>query len=138
MVAECYWLKGDQVVDVSGSSHLSALESNPRRFGLPLDLVSFAYGGDDFDEGEWYDYAVGVALINGWIRVRHNLGFGVDNWVFEFAEYEKSKKTIKDFVEALSSKGLLDGETDVLLDGRGDGFHRVCRSQAGRLPDGPF
>ena len=61
----------------------------------------------------------------------HNIGFGVDNWVFEFAQYESSKRAIGAFVADLAARGLLEAERDILLVGRDDGFNAVCHLEAG-------
>ena len=134
-MAEGYWLRGDQVIDVTDSSHLSAMEGSPNLFGLPLDLVAFAHQGEDFDESAWYEYAIGVALSKGWVRVRHNLGLGVDNWVFEFRDYPSCSRTIEAFVAVLSARDALDSHTDILFVGRNDGFHGVYHFRNGCLAD---
>jgi hypothetical protein len=124
-MAEGYWLKGDKLIDVTDSSHLSALESNPRLFGLPLDLVSFAYKKCGLDANDCYECATSIAINSGWIRVRHNCGFGTDKWVFEFANHVQSKKAIKAFVEGMARRSVLTAEVDILLIGRNDGRFKV-------------
>ena len=99
-----YWVKGNEVIDVTYKSHDDFILDNPDDFGLTYDEAQEIYNSDVAKRKGKKRAGNKEALLKyafgqGWIRVRHFKDKGM--WIFYVDNYKLRKRDINNFIETM-------------------------------------
>jgi len=96
-----YWYKNGKLISTTGL-HISEIIGNPEAFGLTKKYIEDTYKKYDERmgiEGKAREEIMIEAMKNGWIRIRINRTRSGNNWVIQFADFNKQKKDLKGLIE---------------------------------------
>jgi len=85
---EGYWIRGDQYIEVTFSTHISAVIKDPSLFGISAEEIQEEYEKTNEPigyEGKARNILMRKVFCNGWIRVRHCYRDRIDCWIIEFS-----------------------------------------------------
>jgi hypothetical protein len=125
---EGYWIKGNDITDMTTNSHISDVIYHPEKFGITKEEIENAYkkyGEKLQTEGKAREELIRKVSEKGWIRVRHYTG-RKDYWSIQFDVYNKRKKDLANFLHwALYEKKVLHRNSEVILGGYKDGYSKT-------------
>lgn len=110
-----YWAHGDNVFDVSTSSHIKYILDHLSSFGLTEEDVRRAYAetGERFGtEGKARELLIKYAATHGWIRVRHYQR-PRDFWSIQCDNTNSQQGALKRFCKWAIKHGLMDDSSEV-------------------------
>ena len=120
-----YWIKRNQIIDVSESRHIHVIIGNPEQFGLTERFVKATYKKYKekmYSEGNAREELIKLATQSGWVRVRRY----PDYWSIQFDTYRKRKKVIQNFIYwATVTKKIMKKTDSLQLVGFNDGFQET-------------
>jgi len=126
-----YWVRGDQIKDVTFENHIDDIIRMPEAFGLSKEDVQNAHrvhGERLGQEGKARDELIKKASERGWIRVRYYSGHQGDYWSVQFDEISKREKAVKNFLAwAVYESKVMHRNDDVRLLGYKDGYFKEIR-----------
>lgn len=126
-----YWVRGDQIKDVTFSTHIDDIIRMPEVFGLTKDEVHNLYqthGERLGQEGKAREELIRKVSERGWIRIRHYSGHQGDYWSVQFDEISKREKSVKNFLAwAVYESKVMHPNDDVRLVGYKDGYLKEIR-----------
>ncbi len=116
--------KGGTCINIQSELHASSVIRNPSRYGVATDFVTFVFDRDGHTD-ESNDLLVGRVIGNGWIKITHSMGPGVDHWNIVFSEYAMSRLEIAQLLRnVLFENPAARSNASLSLEGREDGFYR--------------
>ena len=128
-----YWVNGDQIIDVTFTSHIGHLCDHPSEFGFSEQEVKEAFerhGENLGDEGTAREELIRIATTRGSIRVRHYVS-PRDYWSIQFDKIEERRETIVSFFRSMIEQGKMSKNDELRLIGFSDGFEKIYSFQEG-------
>jgi len=121
-----YWIKEDQIIDVSQSRHILEVIKDPKYFGLTTKYIKGIYQKHHEilgSEQNAREELIKLISKSGWIRVRKYHGKQHEYWSIQFDNYRKRKRVIQNFIYwALVNKKVMTRTEQLRLVGFDDGF----------------
>ena len=114
-----YWVNGDQIIDVTFTSHIDYLCDHPSEFGFSEQEVKEAFRrhGESFGaEGGARAELIKGATTRGWIRVRHYRS-PRDYWSIQFDKVEKQTEAIVSFIKSMIEQGKMSKDDELRMIG---------------------
>jgi hypothetical protein len=126
MEGKGFWVKGKQIIDVGGNSHITVLWHSPDTFGLSDGMVKALYAKHRETigiEGRAREELIKLAAANGWIRIRHYLT-PHDYWAVQFDSWNKREKEVVAFIKWAIKKNIWSATDEIRFTGYGDRFYK--------------
>ncbi len=117
-----YWYNGSEVLDVSASTHIKAIMSDPEKFGIDEKYIQEVYTvfGEPYGiEGKAREEIIKDVSKNGWIRIRHYARPN-DYWSIQCDMIARNRGRIKDFCRWAIEHNLMGYNDDVYILGYND------------------
>lgn len=129
-----YWIKEDQIIDVSQSRHILEVIKNPKHFGLTTKYIKVIYQKHHEilgSEQNAREELIKMVSKSGWIRVRKYRGKQHEYWSIQFDNYRKRNKVIQKFIcWALTIKKVMTKTEQLRLVGFDDDFNEAITASA--------
>jgi len=129
-----YWIKGNKIIDISGTTHIDFILKHPQDFNITKDeiLKTFEkYGEKIGSEGKAREEIIKKVSKFGWIRVRHYTR-GQDYWSIQFDKFSIRKQSIRNFIEwAIFDKKVMAKNDTIVLVGYDDNFFAIYDFKSG-------
>jgi hypothetical protein len=110
-----YWVNGEDVIDVSMSTHIQYILDNLEKFGLDKEEVKKAYeqAGERYGtEGKTREMLIKYVATQGWIRVRHYIR-PRDYWSIQCNNTNYQRNALKNFCRWAISHKLMSRNDEV-------------------------
>jgi hypothetical protein len=133
MQAQGYWINGNQIIDVTFTSHIGYLFDHSEDFGFSrqeVDETFQRHGEKPGEEGRAREELIRRATTRGWIRVRRYVR-PRDYWSVQFDKIEERKETIVSFLRSMIEQHKMSKDDELRLIGFRDGFKKICSFQEG-------
>ena len=122
-----YFVNVETTIEVTGTSHVRFVLDNPNLFGMDREEMIALYHEHSEPigfEGKARAIILSSVLRKGWIRVRQSIGKS-PQWTLETDRLDlpQRKIAIMDFVDKLSSQGLIQPDDLLVIHGVDD---RTC------------
>lgn len=117
-----FWVKNTTVIEVD-TRHVYHIIDHPERFGLTERSVQDEYerSGERLrSEGKARDNLIGLAVRNGWIRVRHYVDRNRDYWSIQVDHYETRAPAIQAFIMWAVEQGYMYPDDEVRITDEND------------------
>jgi hypothetical protein len=121
-----FWVKGEQIIDVGGSNHITVIWRTPDGFGLSAGMIKAIYAKHREKmgaEGSAREEVIKLAADNGWMRIRQYLT-PHDYWAVQFDSWNKRKKEVVVFIEWAIAKRICSATDEIRLTGYRDKFYK--------------
>ena len=99
-----YWYRNGKLIKLHNQVHITDLCDNPQAFGIPketIDAILKKHNATKFEEGKAREELMCLAMDKGWIRVRQSKGRQGTLWTFQFDNFAKRKRDLKELVSKL-------------------------------------
>ena len=113
-----YWIHGDDVYDVTFSSHVRLIVENPVLFGTSAAAVQATYHRyheSPGSEGQAREELVRRAASQGWVRVRHYSH--PDYWIIQCDDTTKRLSVIREFLRWGVKQGIVKQTDEARIGG---------------------
>jgi hypothetical protein len=128
-----YWVNGDQIIDVTFTSHIDYLRDYSEDFGFSKQEVdeTFQRHREKLGvEGRARKELIKRATMRGWIHVR-DYRSPQDYWSVQFDRFEERRDAIICFMRAMIEQHKMSEVEELRLTGFNDGFERIYSFQEG-------
>jgi hypothetical protein len=101
---EAYWYKQGKIIKVQNSLHIKDVIDHPEEFNLTKKYIEDTYKKYNekiYTEGKAREEIMVEVMKKGWVRVRQSTSRAGTRWIFQFADYKKQRKDLKNLVELL-------------------------------------
>ncbi len=123
-----YWIKGNNIIDISDTRHIIFVINNAKMFGLTKKEIEEIYEKHNeklYSEGDAREEVIKEISLRGWVRVRH---YDKPNyWSIQFHKYSKGvQSTVKNFVAwAMLDKKVMNKNDELRITGYEDGTNLI-------------
>jgi len=112
-----YFVKGTQVVEISGTTHVRYVLDNPGVFGMDrnsLIMIYRQYHEPIGFEGKARRAILMQLLGQGWVRVRETRG-RMCRWPLELNDYDLQREHVQVFLGRLQNEGVIDANDTIVI-----------------------
>jgi hypothetical protein len=114
-----FWVKEDEVHDVTEDTHVGFIISHRYRFNLTIDDITLIYDhyGEEFgSEKQAREDLVRIAASQGWIRVRRYAKPN-DYWSIQCDDTSKRREVIQDFLKWAIGNRIMTKDATAIIAG---------------------